>query len=514
MHGVGSGVTERVYDTAVIGAGTAGLTAAGILARSGRSTILFEAHDKPGGSAGYYETGGFTFDAGATTLIGLEPGSPLDSILRALHIAPAQQLQPRPVDGVQIGVNGQDIYLGRDSPRFQKSVSSAFPSARDFLEKAEADATHLWDVTRRWPLLPILSVKTLLTNLRALSPAVLRLLPTLGRTVDDIRALYGAPSQGPFRHVLDLCLLITVQNTAEASPWWNGALGLNLFRHGVYRPAGGMKTFAETLLDAVRRAGTAVEMRTLVSRLRWKSGKWIIRTARGEEVAARELLANIPPEGIPHLLKDSPDLKAAAMRHLARPREGWGAIVLNLGLSRTVNPDPATLHYLLLRDPGEPYGEGNSLFLSFSPPSDQTAPVNGQTVSVSSHTDTRLWKGLTREQYLHKKARLRERILATLATRWPGIEKTISYEDIGTPRTFKRFVKREQVGGPRTSLANSGFRSVDPSLGLPAFQTIGDSVFPGAGTLAAAMSAVYSSERLGAIRITRDGEIRFRSKRG
>ena len=59
---------------------------------------------------------------------------------------------------------------------------------------------------------------------------------------------------------------------------------------------------------------------------------------------------------------------------------------------------------------------------------------------------------------------------------------------------------------------NSCFAAPDPTLGLPGFQLVGDSTFPGQGTLAAAMSGALAAERLGAVTLFPWGEIAFRRK--
>jgi flavin-dependent dehydrogenase len=41
--------TTESYDTAIIGAGLAGLTAGALLARAGKQVIVVEAEDRPGG---------------------------------------------------------------------------------------------------------------------------------------------------------------------------------------------------------------------------------------------------------------------------------------------------------------------------------------------------------------------------------------------------------------------------------------------------------------------------------
>lgn len=62
-----------MYDTAIVGAGVAGMATAARLQAHGLSTIVFEAHGQPGGCAGFFRRRGFAFDVGATTLVDFEP---------------------------------------------------------------------------------------------------------------------------------------------------------------------------------------------------------------------------------------------------------------------------------------------------------------------------------------------------------------------------------------------------------------------------------------------------------
>src|ERR1700761_9398770 len=80
----------EVYDLAVIGGGMGGLAAAALAQRLGLRTALLEAHTKLGGCAGYFGRGPYTFDAGATALMGLEVGEPIGDLLRMIGLdAPA-----------------------------------------------------------------------------------------------------------------------------------------------------------------------------------------------------------------------------------------------------------------------------------------------------------------------------------------------------------------------------------------------------------------------------------------
>src|SRR5438270_8780325 len=74
------------FDLVVIGGGIGGLATAALAQRQGLRTALLEAHTKLGGCAGYFRRGPYTFDAGATALMGLSPGEPIGDLLELLGV--------------------------------------------------------------------------------------------------------------------------------------------------------------------------------------------------------------------------------------------------------------------------------------------------------------------------------------------------------------------------------------------------------------------------------------------
>lgn len=497
---------EPPLDAVVVGAGVAGLVAASLLARAGRRVVVLEAHDKPGGCAGFYEKGGFALDAGATTLVGLDEGDPLERILSAAGVRVGTDLVAEPVDGVVFDLPSGPLFLGRDAEVFESELRRSLPGSERFFARVRRDADALWRVARRFPRLPLTGTADLLAARRLLGAPLLPLLPTVLSTVADVERSTRAPRSPAFRSVVDLSLLITVQSPASQAPWWSGALGLDLFRRGVSRPRGGMRAFALALSEAARRQGAELRFRTRVTRLGRSGGGWSVRTAAGEELRARAVVAALPVDELLRLLSgdDAPRAREAARG----AGEGWGALTLNLGLDRVVHGESRRLHRLVLQDPSAPPGDGNSVFASFSPPGDPAAVPGGQTLSLSTHTDAARWAALSGDAYRERKAAARERMLSPLLRAYPSLEAAIVHEDLGTPRTFRRFARRDRVGGLPLRVDNSGPRSLDPTLGLPGLTLAGDTAFPGQGTLAVAISGLLAAERLGAVRVGGDGAIR------
>jgi phytoene dehydrogenase-like protein len=76
--------------------------------------------------------------------------------------------------------------------------------------------------------------------------------------------------------------------------------------------------------------------------------------------------------------------------------------------------------------------------------------------------------------------------------------KTLVHQEFASPRSFQRYTRRTlgAVGGPPVSRRNSNFLAVGSDVFGPGIWVVGDSVFPGQGTMAAVLSAIRVVERI------------------
>jgi C-3',4' desaturase CrtD len=476
-------MTRRIV---VIGAGIGGLSAAALLAKAGLDVTVLEAHVYPGGCAGTFFHGGYRFDAGATLAAGFEPGGGMTRLGETLGIE-------WPVEPAEVAMrahlpDGQTVTRWTDGAAWQRERRAAFGAAAEsFWRWQEATAAALWDVALRgapWPPQTAADAAGLLgVGARLALDAPLRL-PQLG--LDALRPVAARLNDASpaLRAYVDGQLLIAAQATSPAANALYGAAALDMPRRGVAHVRGGIGQIAARLVEAIRARGGQVHMRQRVTSVERRGDAWLLRTHRKGEFVADDILFNLPPWDAGRLMAgDAPD----SLRRARRPADGWGAFMVYVGLDGSgLSPDTPLHNQVLLR---EPFGEGNSVFLSLSPTDDPgRGPEGHRALTISTHTDLHPWWRLferDRAAYQARKAEYTERVLAAAEVALPGLRSAARLILPGTPVTFQRYTGRSLgwVGGyPQTSL----FRAWGPRV-APGVWLVGDSIFPGQSILATAL---------------------------
>jgi phytoene dehydrogenase-like protein len=306
----------------------------------------------------------------------------------------------------------------------------------------------------------------------------------------------------PFRALLDQLLLITVQETADNAAYLNGCVGLDIWRHGAYRPHGGMRALSDALLKAFRRDGGDARFKQRVTRVQpVRGGGFNVTNRRGETFLASKVIANVPATDLPGLLVPTPaprperhadTVTPRMLRAAERAAGGWGAFNLYIGLNAAVLPGDGWLHHQVLQSYGAGYEDGESVFLSLSAPGDTvSAPVGHRTLNLSTHTGAAGWFDLSLEDYRERKNAVKERMLAAARMVIPNLDAGVRVIETGSPRSWKIFTQRSAVGGLRGTPDRVNLNALHrQEIGLPGFWLVGDTTFPGQGTVAATLSGV------------------------
>ena len=169
-------------------------------------------------------------------------------------------------------------------------------------------------------------------------------------------------------------------------------------------------------------------------------------------------------------------------------------------IDRGAVPDDSPLFHQVLRDYDRPMHDGNNVLVSLSPPEDSGyGPPDARVATMSTHTRPAEWQGLSGPAYQDKKTEFRDRLLAALGKAFPGAaEAGLVHAEFASPRSFQRYTRRTAgaVGGPPVARSTSNFLAVGSDVFGPGLWVVGDSVFPGQGTMAVVISAIRVVERI------------------
>jgi phytoene dehydrogenase-like protein len=221
------------------------------------------------------------------------------------------------------------------------------------------------------------------------------------------------------------------------------------------------------------------------------AGQFLVATTRGK-FGANQVVSALPAATTAEVAAIDPvRRKLAHFIHRDATDQG-GAIVVFLGVPEPAVAGRAFTHHQLMWDYARPLGDGNNMFISVSAGGDtDSAPAGRRAVMISTHTELAAWRGLDPIEYMHRKESIRDRLISYAKKVYPDLDGGADVIDIGTPLTYQRFAGRPggAVGGARQHPSNTNQHAVPHSLGAKGFWLVGDSTWPGLGTVACVLGS-------------------------
>lgn len=487
-----------MYDLVVIGGGMGGLATAGLAQRRGLRVALLESHAKLGGCAGYFARGPYHFDAGATALMGLRPGEPIGDLLDVLAVEFSAVQTP----SYRVCLPDREFEIVSDPVAFEAASAAVFPgrdeAKRRFWRFQAAVGNTLFRVASAVPRLPIRSIGDALYDARAMGVKGVLAATTSLLTVEAVLRGFGLNGDGPFRSLVAMLLQDTAQAGPETVPFANAAACLQAYRLGMSRPIGGMRALVEGLAQRFAALGGELRTATIADRVEPAAdGGFVVTTRRRDRLPTRQVAFNLPLNLAASLLGRGLEGRLAGRE--VQSRATWSAFTGYLAIRRSAVEDAGPLFHQVLQDYDRPIHDGNNVLISLSTPGDEGyGPSDVRVATMSTHTRPADWSDLDRPAYESKKAEYRDRMMAALRRALPSAAENVVHAEFATPRSFARYTRRPRgaVGGAPVSRGNSNLLAVGSDVFGPGLWVVGDSVFPGQGTMAVVLSAIRTVERI------------------
>ena len=312
------------------------------------------------------------------------------------------------------------------------------------------------------------------------------------------------------RHISDPALLKFIDMEcfcwsvmpADQTPMINAGMVFS-DRHagGINYPKGGVGVIAEQLVRGLERHGGSIRYRSRVTKVLLESNKAVgVQLAGGETIRAERVISNATRWDTFGQLVDEAHTPAAERTWRQRYKPSPSFLSLHLGVKAEAIPDGTHVHHLLLEDWSAMEAEQGTAFVSIPTLLDPSlAPAGHHIVHTFTPSSMEHWQGLSPSAYATKKRSDAQRLIQRLEAFLPNLGAAISHQEVGTPRSHRRFLGRSGGSyGPIPALRLPGLLPMPFNrTGIEGLYCVGDSCFPGQGLNAVAFSGFACAHRIG-----------------
>lgn len=448
----------KQYDVIVIGGGNGGLASAATLAEKGKSVILFEKHNIPGGCGTSFRRGRFEFEVALHQLshMGTEenPG-PLRELFKRYGILDEiNWIQIKELFRVNFP-DGTGVSLPAERKQCEDFLCKEFPSQADGIRKYFETVYKFCAEAAEFAAKSAKSTG----EPGALKKAIMKagfpkLYPTL--------ANYGLKST---QEVLDEFFTDSKLQLALSAYWCFMGVPPARFPFAIlakctnfyletkpYYLTGTSMMMNQAIMEAVQKMGGTVRLNCGVKRIILENGKAVgVIDDFGEEYRAKKIISNISPLATYGNLLLPEEIPAAAREYLKPYTVGISAITCFIGLDCTPEEigftTSFTLNYESL-DANEDFKDAYKLLPGNDPlvatcytvDDPSVSPKGTSVITAGTLKYGEPWEKLPPEQYYEMKYEAGRRIVERLEKMYPGFAEHIEEMEIATPLTHMRYL--------------------------------------------------------------------------
>ena len=460
---------------AIVGGGIGGCCA-GVALSKDHQVTLFEKDSALGGCSGTFYKNGHYYNTGATTFAGYDEGNIVWNFFSKHSIEfPKKRLS----HALCVMIGDQKIYRYEDFESFFEEINKAFPNPanKDFWSLIYTINKKFYTFQNYY-----YSEQTLFH--KALSMVSFRELlgdfyPYLFKNARKYIFEHLGDSDPSYLDFLDnQCLIVSQAKTDELN-FLTAALALGYHFMGNYYIYGGMGNIFEACSNNIY----DVRLKHTIQKI-YKTKQGFKLYTKNNSFETQKLILNSTIFDSSALFDDPSIVNYfKKYQHL---QSNKSAFVLYLTLKEI--PQISSHHIQIICEKELIHTISNSIFVSFG---DKEDPKMARSVTVSVHTTLGIWE----DGYKEKKEELSQAMLTILKERLQLDSSMIEVSFGATPKTFKRYINRSNLGGIPVTQSNLFYKIPSNITPIPNLYLVGDTSYAAQGWMGV-MMGVRNLERL------------------
>jgi len=469
-----------IIDCVIIGAGVGGLTAGVYLTRSGKSVLMLDMQDKPGGYCTAFERNGFRFDV-AVHMVG--------GILRDLLDILSIDLSFQPVNPLYRAIVGESVFdFPNNMPDLSKYLTELFPRERNGIQGLLDLIQKNWVIVRRnwYPPQTQESSSTiwLLAHYRN---------KTFSQLLDDF--IQDEQLRGLFSV---LCSYGGLPPERLSALYMLGILGSYLI-DGAYFPTGGSQALANALGEKFEKQGGILRLNTRVNRIIVDNNNTVksVVLVSGEIIHCKTIISNVDAYQTYYQFIGEAALSSHLRKHLSRLEVSMSVLQIFLGIKGKIDlpletfyiPNPQIDINTALQ-----MGDFSQTGINLTIPTvidSQLAPLHCNTVNIIAAVPNNIalkWSITERDNRCEQIISIAEQVM-------PDLRRRIVVKEYASPYTFEKFTQNRYGAcyGWAMLPSQMGSGRLIAKTSFPGLFLAGHWTNPGGGIVSVAQSGIRAA---------------------